>query len=106
MATRASVWWLLDVMDVICQCMEVRNSSEESQQSQLSALSGCSFNMDSLRRSSISDVSDLLADTPKKNEAVAGSEKLMHRSCFVSCFFAQEPSAGGVFGLSRHSKPE
>eukprot|EP00903_Cladosiphon_okamuranus_P014074 g13081.t1 len=47
---------LCDVMDVICQCMEVRNSSEESQQSQLSALSGSSFTMDSLRRSSISDL--------------------------------------------------
>eukprot|EP00752_Nemacystus_decipiens_P004304 g3933.t1 len=47
---------LCDVMDVICQCMEVRNSSEESHQSQLSALSACSFNSESLRRSSISDL--------------------------------------------------
>ncbi|CAM9914930.1 unnamed protein product, partial [Ectocarpus sp. 12 AP-2014] len=43
---------LCDVMDVICQCMEVQSSSE----SQLSALSGCSFKKDYMRRSSISDL--------------------------------------------------
>lgn len=45
-----------DVMDVICQCMEVRSSTEDSTQSRLSQLSGCSFNVDS-RRSSVLDVS-------------------------------------------------
>lgn len=45
-----------DVMDVICQCMEVRSSTDESL-SQLSQVSGCSFKMESTRRSSIFDVS-------------------------------------------------
>lgn len=46
-------------MDVICQCMEVRSSTEDSTQSRLSQLSGCSFNVDS-RRSSVLDVSVLI----------------------------------------------
>lgn len=66
-------------MDVICQCMEVRSSTEGSEESNLSQLSACSFKKDShlgtgsfkkdshlgtgsfkrdsSRRSSISDVS-------------------------------------------------
>lgn len=43
-------------MDVICQCMEVRSSTEDSTQSRLSQLSGCSFNIEA-RRSSVRDVS-------------------------------------------------
>lgn len=48
---------LADVMDVICQCMEVRSSTEGSEESNLSQLSACSFKKESIRRSSISDVS-------------------------------------------------
>lgn len=44
-------------MDVICQCMEVRSSTEGSEESNLSQLSACSFKKESIRRSSISDVS-------------------------------------------------
>lgn len=42
---------LLDVLDVICQCFEVRSSTDDYQ---LSQLSGCSIKME--RRMSISDV--------------------------------------------------
>lgn len=46
-----------DVVNVICQCMEVLSSTESSTQSQFSQ---CSFNNETNRRSSVLDVSPFI----------------------------------------------